>query len=77
MKLHGNMRVVNIDSSKIKRRKREIKQTGVRLAAVIGNCCWEVRNRYSGGEYRHLKTVDHHELPWDIKSLRMIDCRSE
>ena len=74
---HGSMDVVIINSTKIKRRKREIRKTGVRIAAVSGNCCWEVRNRYAGGESRHLKTVDNHELPWDIKSLKMIACQME
>ena len=73
----GSSRMVNVHSSKIKRKKREIRQPGIRYAAVSGNCCWEVRNRYSGGESRQLKTVDKHELPWDIKSLKLINCQME
>ena len=70
----GDQQMVNVDSSKIKRRKRDIRQTGMRFAAVSGNCCWEVRNQKSGGESRHLKTVESHQLPWDIKSLRLVNC---
>lgn len=70
-------RVVKIDSSSIRRRKREIRHTGMKFAEVSGNCCWEVRDRYDGGEYKHLKSVDNHELPWDIKSIRLTSCKVE
>ena len=70
-------RDVKIDSTKIKRRKREIRHTGMRFAEVSGNCCWEVRDRYAGGEYKHLKSVDNHELPWEIKAIRLTNCQME
>ena len=70
----GDQRIVNVDSSKIKGRNRAIRLTAMRFAAVRGSCCWEVRNQKTGGESRHLKTVDTHQLPWDIKSLRLVNC---
>ena len=69
-----DQQIVNVDSSKIKRRKREIRQTGMKFATVSGNCCWEVQNQISGGESIYLRNVETHQLPWDIKSLRSVNC---
>merc|ERR1712179_753998 len=66
----GNQRVVHVESTKIKGRKKTIGRTAMRIAVVRGGCCWEVKNQYVG-ESKHLK-ADTHQLPWDIKSLRLV-----
>lgn len=69
--------VVNIDSKKITEKgkgKKRIKRTGMRFAEVSGSCCWEVRERTYGGDHMHLKTVENHPLPWDIKFVKLIKC---
>jgi len=79
MKLLGQMdkKIVNIDSRKIRekgRGKRSIRAPGMRFAEVSGSCCWEVRTRKYGGDFMHLKTVETHALPWEIKFVQLIKC---
>jgi len=79
MKLQRQLdsKVVNIDSRKIRekgRGKRSIRSTGMRFAEVSGSCCWEVRTRKYGGDFMHLKTVETHALPWEIKFVQLIKC---
>ena len=79
MKLLRQMdtKIVNIDSRKIRekgRGKRSIRAPGMRFAEVSGSCCWEVRTRKYGGDFMHLKTVETHALPWEIKFVQLIKC---
>ena len=79
MKLLRQMdtKIVNIDSRKIRekgRGKRSIRALGMRFAEVSGSCCWEVRTRKYGGDFMHLKTVETHALPWEIKFVQLIKC---
>jgi len=70
-------KIVNIDSRKIRdkgRGKRSIRATGMRYAEVSGSCCWEVRTRKYGGDFMHLKTVETHAVPWEIKFVQLIKC---
>ena len=78
MKLQSmETKIVNIDSRKIRekgRGKRSIRAPGMKFAEVSGSCCWEVRTRKYGGEFKHLKTVETHALPWEIKYVQLIKC---
>jgi len=79
MKLQRQLdsKVVSIDSRKIRekgRGKRSIRSAGMRFAEVSGSCCWEVRTRKYGGDFMHLKTVETHSLPWEIKFVQLIKC---
>ena len=65
---------INVHSNIIKRRRREILKRGLRYAEVSGNCCWEVRERFSGGYFQALKSVANHFLPWDVRSVRLTKC---
>jgi hypothetical protein len=63
---HENSKLIHIDSGKIRnkgRGKRSISARGMKYAELSGACCWEVRKRKYGGEFRHLKTVETHSLP--------------
>ena len=54
--------------------KREIHVRGFRFARVNGNCCWEVRERYLGGESQELWNPHTYFLPWSIRAVKLIDC---
>jgi hypothetical protein len=54
--------------------KRKIKRRGMRFAKVIGNCCWEVREQYHGGETKELWRAHTYQLPWSIRTVKMISC---
>ena len=74
---HENSKLIHIDSGKIRdkgRGKRSISARGMQYAELSGACCWEVRKRKYGGEFRHLKTVETHNLPWDIRFVTLIKC---
>ena len=43
-------------------------------ATVKGNCCWEVKDRFRGGQSEYLKTTQTHEPGWPIKSVRLNNC---
>ena len=68
-KLHEKMRNSNNKSI-----KKKIKRKGMHFAKVNGDCCWEVRDRYSGGESKELWRAHTYYLQWSIKSIKLIDC---
>jgi len=72
-------KILDIDSKRIRakgRGRRSISHRGMRFAEVSGSCCWEVRDRKYGGDFMHLKTVENHSLPWEIKMVKLIECYS-
>ena len=77
---HTNNDTVPIDSGRLRekaRGKRSVKMSGMIYAELAGDCCWEVRQRKIGGEFRHLMkiaTMGMHNLPWDIKYVKLIKC---
>ena len=74
---HENSKTIHIASGKIRdkgRGKRSITSKGMNHAELSGVCCWEVRQRKYGGEFQHLKTAHTHQLPWDIRFVKLIKC---
>ena len=74
---------IEVDAGKLQRRmrkykrknvKKRIKQRGMRFAKVSGNCCWEVREQYHGGESTELWRAHTYHLPWSIRSIKLIEC---
>ena len=66
---------VKINSKRIKRRKREIKASDMRFIETMGTCCWEIRSKHpNGGSQKHLQTVDTHDIPFNIKSIKIKKC---
>ena len=41
---------------------------------VDGNCCWEVREYYHGGETEELVRAHTYHLPWSIRSVKLLEC---
>ena len=80
--LHHYKRIdpIHIDAAKLRdngRGKRSVNKIGMTDAQLNGACCWEVRQRKFGGEFRHLKivkTLGHHHLPWGIRYVRLVNC---
>ena len=60
--------------SKRKVVKKEIHVRGMRFATVNGNCCWEVRENYHGGETKELWRAHTYYLPWSIRAISLIKC---
>ena len=78
-----NSREIRVESGKLqeimrtknkKNIKKKIKMRGMHFAKVNGNCCWEVRDRYAGGETKELWVAHTYYLQWSIRSIRLIDC---
>ena len=76
-------REFKVDSRHLLRRMRrhkrknitkKIYRKGMRFARVNGDCCWEVREHYYGGECKELWRAHTYYLPWSIKSLKLIKC---
>ena len=74
---------IEISSRKLQRRMRKlgktnirkkIKARGMRFARVNGNCCWELREYYHGGETKHLERAHTYHLPWSIRSVKLVEC---
>ena len=66
---------VEIKSERIRGWKKQITEEAMRYAEVNGGCCWEVRSRHPyGGNWKELRTVKTHRIPFDIKSARKINC---
>ena len=60
--------------SRRKSLKKKIKKRGMRFAKVNGDCCWEVREHYHGGESKELWRPHTYYLPWSIRAIKLIDC---
>ena len=74
-----NTEIIHIDSGRIRdngRGKRSVKKIGMQDAELNGACCWEVRQRKLGGEFRQLKIsrLGYHPLPWSIRYVKLINC---
>ena len=54
--------------------KRLIRKRGMRFAQVNGNCCWEVKEKYNGGETKKLLRPHTYYLPWSIRAVKVIKC---
>ena len=54
--------------------RMKIKRRGMRFAKVNGNCCWELREHYRGGETRELWVAHTYYLPWSIRVVKLIEC---
>ena len=54
--------------------KKKIQIRGMRFATVNGNCCWEVRESYHGGETKELWRAHTYYLPWSIRAISLIKC---
>ena len=74
---------IEISSRKLQRRMRKTRKTnirkkikarGMRFARVNGNCCWELREYYHGGETKHLERAHTYHLPWSIRSVKLVEC---
>ena len=72
---------VHIDSNKLhpqfmkrKNKIKKIRKRGMRFAKVNGNCCWEVRERFHGGETKELWRSHTYYLPWSIRAIKLIQC---
>ena len=74
---------IEISSRKLQRRMRKtgktnirkkIKIRGMRFARVNGNCCWEVKEYYHGGETKDLVRAHTYHLPWNIRSVKLVEC---
>ena len=78
-----NQREFKVDSRRLLRSMRRhnrksitkrISRRGMRFAKVNGDCCWEVREHYHGGESRELWRAHTYYLPWSIRSIKLIAC---
>ena len=74
---------IKVESRKVHRRmkrknnkniKKKIKMRGIQFARVTGSCCWEVGEHYHGGERKKLWNAHTYHLPWNIRSIKLIDC---
>lgn len=72
---------IRIDSNKLhphfierKNKIKKIRRKGMRFAKVNGNCCWEVRERFHGGETKELWRSHTYYLPWSIRAIKLIRC---
>jgi len=74
---------IEISSRKLQRRMRrsgrsnirkKVTARGMRFARVNGNCCWEVREYYHGGETEELVRAHTYHLPWSIRSVKLVEC---
>ena len=65
-------RLRNINQRKVVKKKIQIR--GMRFATVNGNCCWEVRESYHGGETKELWRAHTYYLPWSIRAISLIKC---
>ena len=72
---------IHIDSNKLhpqfmerKNKIKKIRKKGMRFAKVNGNCCWEVRERFHGGETKELWRSHTYYLPWSIRAIKLIQC---
>ena len=72
--VHAN--VIEIDSRQIGgRRRREIRRNDMKFVDVMGTCCWQVGAKHPrGGRQKHLKTVDMHDIPFNVKSIGLKKC---
>ena len=42
---------------------------------TMGTCCWEVRSKHpNGGSQKDLQTIATHDIPFNIKSVRIKEC---
>ena len=74
---------IEISSRKLQRRMRKtgktnirkkVKIRGMRFARVNGNCCWEVKEYFHGGETKDLVRAHTYHLPWNIRSVKLVAC---
>jgi len=74
---------IEISSRKLQRRMRKtgktnirkkVKVRGMRFARVNGNCCWEVKEYFHGGETKDLVRAHTYHLPWNIRSVKLVAC---
>ena len=71
-KLQKRMR--SISKSKVVKKKIHVR--GMRFATVNGDCCWEVRRSYHGGETKELWRAHTYYTPWSIRAISLIKCWS-
>ena len=69
-KLQKRMR--SISKSKVVKKKIHVR--GMRFATVNGDCCWEVRRSYHGGETKELWRAHTYYTPWSIRAISLIKC---
>ena len=74
---------IEVKSRKLQRRmkkrgrrncRKKVTARGMRFIKVNGNCCWEVREHYHGGESKELRRAHSYYLPWSIRSVKLIEC---
>ena len=54
--------------------KKKIKRRGMRFAKVAGDCCWEIRDQFRGGEEKELWRPHTYHSPWSIRAVKLIKC---
>ena len=54
--------------------KKKIKRRGMRFAKVAGDCCWEIRDQFRGGEEKDLWRPHTYHSPWSIRAVKLIKC---
>jgi len=65
-------RIRSISKNKIVKKKIHVR--GMRFATVNGECCWEVRRNYHGGETKELWRAHTYYTPWSIRAISLIKC---
>lgn len=54
--------------------KKKIRRRGMRFAKVTGDCCWEIREQFRGGEAKELWRPHTYHSPWSIRAVKLIKC---
>ena len=69
----GNARHCKMDHKKELQCK--IKHNHIEIAKVSGNCCWQLCNRYRGGQCRDIASISGTTLwPFPIKRVVLTEC---
>lgn len=80
---HGYTRMVYANKLRAKKRtKRQIrgkhpdtkKWLSFHFAAVTGDCCWALRDKFNGGQTRNISLPDNYDPVWPIKAVELRKC---
>ena len=67
----------NLRNNKRKKRKIKARKNGYLIkfeeVTFTGNCCWKVRDRFTGGQSFYMPTVGTHLPGWPIRAVQLVE----